>query len=163
MLVDEAIAGDPDRFEAVSAADGGPAEVPLHIDVVVPDTVLLGDRDGIGQVDRYGPVPGDLLREWIASHADHGVQVWVSRLYQQPQTGELIAMDKNGRRVEGKLAEFLRLRDRRCRNPWRNAPIRHPTTLRTTPTEARRARTTARRCARRATTPSRPTSGPPVL
>jgi hypothetical protein len=93
--------------------------------VVVPDTVLLGDRDGCGHVDGYGPVPGDLLREWIAGHAENGVQDWVSRLYQQPETGELVAMDKNARRFEGKLAEFLRLRDRRCRNPWCDAPIRH--------------------------------------
>ena len=106
-------------------AGGGPAEVPLHIHVVVPDTVLLGDRDGSGQVDGFGPVPGDLLREWIATHAEQGVQDWVSRLYQRPQTGELVAMDKSGRRFDGKLAEFLRLRDRRCRNPWCNAPIRH--------------------------------------
>ena len=27
--------------------------------------------------------------------------------------------------LRGQLAEFLRLRDRRCRNPWCNAPIRH--------------------------------------
>jgi len=109
----------------LAAVDGGPAEVPLHIHVVVSDTVLLGDRDGSGQVDGFGPVPGDLLREWIATHAEQGVQDWVSRLYQRPQTGELVAMDKNGRRFEGRLAEFLRLRDRRCRNPWCNAPIRH--------------------------------------
>jgi hypothetical protein len=109
----------------VGVAGSRPAELPLHIHVVVPDTVLLGDRDGSAQVDDYGPVPGELLREWIATHAEQGVQDWVSRLYQQPQTGELVAMDKNGRRFEGKLAEFLRLRDRRCRNPWCNAPIRH--------------------------------------
>ena len=34
-------------------------------------------------------------------------------------------MDQRGRRFEGALAEFLRLRDQRCRNPWCNAPIRH--------------------------------------
>ena len=70
-------------------------------------------------------MPGDLLREWIAEHAEQGVADWVSRLYRRPETGELVAMDQKGRRFEGKLAEFLRLRDRRCRNPWCNAPIRH--------------------------------------
>ena len=70
-------------------------------------------------------MPGDLLREWIAEHAEQGVADWVRRLYRRPATGELVAMDSHGRLFEGKLAEFLRLRDRRCRNPWCNAPIRH--------------------------------------
>lgn len=103
----------------------GLAELPLLIHVVVPDSVLLGDSDGSGHVAGYGPVPGDLLREWIADHAEQGVEDWVRRLYQQPATRELVAMDQNGRRFEGGLADFLRLRDQRCRNPWCNAPIRH--------------------------------------
>ena len=51
------------RVLAPHVADSeGPAELPLLIHVVVPDSVLLGDRDGSGHVDGYGPVPGDLLR-----------------------------------------------------------------------------------------------------
>jgi hypothetical protein len=91
----------------------------------VSDQVLLGDKDGSGYVEDHGDVPGDLLREWIAEHAEHGVADWVRRLYQTPGTDDLVAMDSQGRRFEGKLAEFLRLRDRRCRNLWCNAPIRH--------------------------------------
>lgn len=113
------------RVLAPHVAENGPAELPLSIHVVVPDTVLLGDREGSGQVEGYGPVPGDLLREWIAGHAEKGVQDWVRRLYQRPATRELVAMDQKGRRFEGGLAEFLRLRDQRCRNPWCNAPVRH--------------------------------------
>jgi hypothetical protein len=33
-------------------------------------------------------------------------------------------MDKKGRYFEGQLADFLRLRDRYCRNRWCGAPIR---------------------------------------
>ena len=114
------------RVLAPHAVSGtGRVELPLMINVVVPDQVLLGDRDGSGHVDGYGPVPGELLREWIAAHAEQGVQDWVRRLYERPGTRELVAMDQKGRRFEGGLAEFLRLRDRRCRNPWCNAPIRH--------------------------------------
>ena len=108
----------------VADLDGRPG-LPLMIDVVVPDSVLLGDADGGGYVEGYGPVPGDLLREWIADHAEQGVQDWVRRLYQRPSTRELVAMDQHGRRFEGRLAEYLRLRDQRCRNAWCNAPIRH--------------------------------------
>ena len=98
---------------------------PLMINIVVSDQVLLGDKEGSGYVEDYGEVPGDLLREWIAEHAEQGVADWVRRLYQPPGTGDLVAMDSRGRRFEGKLAEYLRLRDRRCRNRWCNAPIRH--------------------------------------
>ncbi len=111
------------RPHLAEAADG--ARPPLMINVIVPDTVLLGDKDGSGFVEEHGEVPGDLLREWIAEHAEQGVADWVRRLYQRPRTGELVAMDSHGRLFEGKLAEFLRLRDRRCRNPWCNAPIRN--------------------------------------
>lgn len=107
------------------AATAGSAELPLMINVVVPDMVLLGDSNASGFVDGYGAVPGELLREWIATHAEDGVMDWVRRLYLQPATGQLVAMDKDGRRFDGKLAEYLRLRDRCCRNPWCNAPIRH--------------------------------------
>ena len=33
--------------------------------------------------------------------------------------------NSRARRFTGRLAEFLRLRDRTCRTPWRDAPIRH--------------------------------------
>ena len=107
---------------------GGDAAVTtptLMINVIVPDTVLLGDEHGTGWVQDYGPVPGDLLREWIAQNAEDGVEQWVRRLYASPTTGELVAMDSRARHFEGKLAEFLRLRDQECRNDHCNGRIRH--------------------------------------
>ena len=103
----------------------GDRSVPLRINVVVPDSVLLGDDNGFGWVEHYGPVPGDLLREWIAANAEQGVDQWVRRLYATPATGELVAMDSKSRRFEGALADYLRLRDRRCRTRWCGAPVRH--------------------------------------
>ena len=140
-LLDEAdrakAAGDPRSRGAIMAdtlvqrvlaphvaSSSGPAEVPLVIHVVVPDDVLLGDSDGTGYVEGYGVVPGDLLREWIAHHAETGVLDWVTRLYEVPETGELVAMEQGGRFFEGKLAEFLRLRDRRCATKYCGAPVR---------------------------------------
>ena len=95
------------------------------INVVVPDSVLLGDDDGFGWVEHYGPVPGDLLREWIAANAEQGVDQWVRRLYASPETGELVAMDSKARRFEGALADYLRLRDQTCRTRYCDAPVRH--------------------------------------
>jgi hypothetical protein len=113
------------RPHVASAAESEGARPPLMINIVVSDRVLLGDKEGSGYVEDFGEVPSDLLREWIAEHAEQGVADWVRRLYQAPGTGELVAMDSDGRFFEGKLAEFLRLRDRRCRNRWCDAPIRH--------------------------------------
>ena len=97
--------------------DSQTAPVSLMINVAVSDAVLLGDVHGMGWVERFGPVPGDLLREWIAEDAETGVEQWVRRLYVTPKTGALVAMDSRKRRFEGRLAEFLRLRDQRCRTP----------------------------------------------
>ena len=97
----------------------------LMVNVVVPDEVLFGDQDGAGWVDGYGWVPGDLIREWIAENCEGDVDTWVRRLYEQPETGHLVAMDSKARRFAGKLAEFLRLRDRGCRTPYCDAPIKH--------------------------------------
>jgi hypothetical protein len=114
-----------DTLVARILAEGIGARPGLVLNVVVPDSVLLGDDDGVGWVEHYGPVPGELLRDWIATNAEQGVEQWVRCLYATPATGALVAMESAGRRFEGRLAEFLRLRDQRCRTPYCDAPIRH--------------------------------------
>lgn len=103
----------------------GPIGVPLMVNVVVPDSVLWGNGDGGGWVEGYGDVPGDLIREWIAANLENDVETWLRRIYEQSQTGELVAMDSKARRFTGGLAAFLRLRDRGCREKWCDAPARH--------------------------------------
>ena len=75
-----------------NAEPGAVTGAGLMINVIVPDTVLLGDEHGTGWVEGYGPVPGDLLREWIAANAETGQEVeqWVRRLYASPTTGQLV-------------------------------------------------------------------------
>ena len=112
--------------EGILGADTQSGQRPsLMINLVVDDAVLLGDKDGFGWVQDYGPVPGDLLREWIAAYAEDGVDQWVRRLYATPKTGALVAMDSQARRFEGGLADYLRLRDRSCRTKYCGAPVRH--------------------------------------
>jgi hypothetical protein len=98
----------------------------LMVNVIVSDEVLLGDpgTDGAAEVEGYGPVPGELLRSWITDHLEAGVDVFVRRLYETPATGALMAMDSKARLFPKKLAEFLRLRDRRCRTLYCDAPAR---------------------------------------
>ena len=42
------------------------------VNVIVRDSVLLGDQDGTGWVEGHGSVPGDLIRQWIADNLDAG-------------------------------------------------------------------------------------------
>ncbi len=98
----------------------------LMINLVVSDQVLLGTSDEPGHVDGYGPVPADLIREWVTSSAvDARTKVWLRRLYVAPETGSLVAMDSRARFFPSGLADLIRLRDRTCRTPWCDAPIRH--------------------------------------
>jgi hypothetical protein len=118
LLVDRVV--DPSR-----TAQGTGNGATLVVNIVVPDTVLFGDQDGSGWVEGFGEVPGDLLREWIADNCDdEDAEVFVRRMYENPD-GHLVAMDSRSTRFEGKLAEFLRLRDRGCRTQFCDAPVKH--------------------------------------
>jgi hypothetical protein len=94
--------------------------VGVMINLVVTDETLLRGGDEPGWVEGYGPVPADLTRQLGTED-----QAWLRRLYTAPTTGELVALDSTARIFPAKLAQLLRLRDRRCRTPWCDAPIRH--------------------------------------
>jgi hypothetical protein len=66
-----------------------------------------------------------LARPSSDAAAEEGVEQWVRRLYATPKTGELVAMDSKADHFEGKLAEFLRLRDQECRTDYCEGRIRH--------------------------------------
>ena len=99
--------------------------VPVMVNLIVRDSVLFGDQDGAGWVEGHGSVPGDLIRQWIADNHDADVEVRLRRLYEQPTTGNLVAMDSRSELFGGLLAEFIRLRDRVCRTDGCDAPVRH--------------------------------------
>ena len=47
------------------------------------------------------------------------------RLYEHPRAPELVAIESHARAFPAALARFIRMRDRTCRGPHCNAPIRH--------------------------------------
>ena len=86
-----------------------------------PDPVASPDaaRDtGPGPVPVPVPVPD-------SDPAAVPVPVTLRRLYLEPSTGELTAMDSKARRFPPGLARLIRTRDQTCRTPWCDAPIRH--------------------------------------
>jgi Domain of unknown function (DUF222)/HNH endonuclease len=109
-----------------ASSHGGP-DVTVH--VVVPDTVLRGESDEGAFVDGFGDIPGDLARDLAYPDAERGTDTpgrrWWRRVYAQPATGALVAMDAKARLAPAGLGRFVRLRDRSCRTPWCDAPIRH--------------------------------------
>lgn len=52
-------------------------------------------------------------------------QVWIRRLLTHPIDGTLIAADSRRRRFPDAIGRFITLRDRICRTPFCDAPIRH--------------------------------------
>lgn len=97
----------------------------VMVNLVVSDDVLWGDSQDAGHLDGYGPVPADLARELALGDDDGLGSRWFRRIYTSPATGSLVAMDSKARSMPAAIARVLRARDRVCRTPWCDAPIRH--------------------------------------
>ncbi|MCL2595767.1 MAG: DUF222 domain-containing protein [Promicromonosporaceae bacterium] len=103
--------------------------VPLHLNVIMSDTALLGagsepatilDGNGVG----HGVIPASVARNMIFDGFDAGKAV-IRKLYANP-AGDLIAMTSRQRFFTGGLADYLYARDQGiCRTPYCDAPIRH--------------------------------------
>ena len=107
---------------------GHPADapVPVALNLVMADTTLAGDDDELGWLDGYGPVPAGFCRALTGdAAADAEPKATLRRLYRHPGSGQLVAMESKARTFPKGLALLLQRRDRTCRTPYCNAPIRH--------------------------------------
>ena len=95
--------------------------VPVEVQLVMTDRVLLAGDDTPARVPGYGIVPAGLARDLVANSK---AEVWVRRLYTHPADGTLVAMDSTRRCFEGGLRRFVVARDGTCRTPWCDAPVR---------------------------------------
>jgi Domain of unknown function (DUF222) len=112
----------------VERVTGQPAEVPIPIavNVVMSDQSLLGGDSGAAVVDGYGPIPAAVARNLVSSAlTDDRSRATLRRLYAHPKTGALVALESRSRCFPRGLADFIGLRDQRCRTPYCDAPIRH--------------------------------------
>jgi hypothetical protein len=113
-----------ERVTGQATADG----VPVAVHLVVTDTTLFGTDNEPADLHGYGPVPAgwarDLLRTAIERLGAQGAG-WLRRVFTDPVSGDLIAMDSRTRRFCEGLDALIAVRDAGiCRTPWCDAPIR---------------------------------------
>ncbi|WP_422744458.1 HNH endonuclease [Mycobacterium sp. WMMD1722] len=112
----------------VERVTGRPAEQPVSVslNLVLADTTLVGDDEEPGWCEGYGPVPAAVVRALVADAVhDDTAKATLRRLYRHPRSGALVAMESRARTFPKGLAAFIDIRDRICRTPYCNAPIRH--------------------------------------
>lgn len=112
----------------IERVTGRPAQLPspVAVNLVMSDGSLLGDDDSAALVAGYGPIPAAIARRLVSNAAlDGHTRATVRRLYRHPRARSLVAMESRSRCFPRGLAEFIRLRDQRCRTPYCDAPIRH--------------------------------------
>ena len=112
----------------VERVTGRPADqpVPVSVNVVISDQALVGVEDATAVIAGYGSVPSALARNLIADAvADQRSHATLRRLYATPATGALVALESRARVFPKGLADFVGVRDQRCRTPYCDAPIRH--------------------------------------
>ncbi|MCV7347154.1 HNH endonuclease [Mycolicibacterium rhodesiae] len=112
----------------VERVTGRPADepVPMTVNLVVSDQMLLGAEQGAAVIAGYGSVPSAVAQKMIMDTVtDERSRATLRRLYANPDSGALVAMDSRSRLFPKGLADFIELRDQRCRTPYCDAPIRH--------------------------------------
>jgi len=127
-------AGDPrsrgqimaDTFVERVTGQARASDVPVDAKLVMTDRTLFGHDNAPARIVGHGPIPASLARDLLlAGSAGRPARAWVRRLYTNPVSGDLIAMDSRRREFPAGLRELLVIRDEVCRTPWCDAPIRH--------------------------------------
>ncbi|MDG4665353.1 HNH endonuclease signature motif containing protein [Mycobacterium sp. 236(2023)] len=113
---------------AYERVTGRSATVPVDVslNLVMADTTLAGDDTEPAWLDGYGPIPAGFACQLTGDAvADKDAKATLRRLYRHPRSGQLVAMESRSRTFPKGLATLIRVRDRTCRTPYCNAPIRH--------------------------------------
>ncbi|MCW1957086.1 MAG: HNH endonuclease, partial [Mycobacterium sp.] len=112
-------------FERVTGRSAAQA-VPVAVNLVISDQALVGVEGGAAAIAGYGSVPSSVAQSLIAAAVEDPASLAsLRRLYAKPANGALVAMESRSRLFPKGLAEFIGLRDQRCRTPYCDAPVRH--------------------------------------
>lgn len=102
------------------------AAVPVALNLVVSDESLLACGPDPAVLQGYGPIPAAVARQMaLAALLDPQVEAAVRKLYADPATGNLVALESTARAFPKGLRWLIALRDQRCRTPYCDAPVRH--------------------------------------
>lgn len=99
-----------------------PEDVPAEVHLVMTDRALFAGDSMPAWLVGHGPVPAGAAREALR---DTSAEVFLRRLYTDPEAGQLVGMDSRRREFGGQLRQMVILRDGTCRTPWCDAPVRH--------------------------------------
>jgi hypothetical protein len=107
---------------------GRPAVEPesVALNLVMSDAALWGQDNAPAVLDGYGPIPASLAQRLVRDAVvDKRSVASLRRLYRHPRSGSLVGMESRSRLFPKGLARFIGNRDRTCRTPYCDAPIRH--------------------------------------
>ncbi len=98
---------------------------PIALNVVLSERSLFGVDDSAADVHGYGPIPATVARLLVADSVspEGDTASTMRKLYARPSDGALVAMESRARAFPTTLAQFIRMRDQRCRTPYCGAPI----------------------------------------
>jgi hypothetical protein len=112
----------------VERVTGCPAEEPEHValNLVMSDQALWGQDNAPALLDGYGPIPASVAQQLVRDAVvDERSLATLRRLYRDPKSGSLVAIESRSRFFPKGLSNFIGVRDRTCRTPYCDAPIRH--------------------------------------
>jgi hypothetical protein len=116
---------DTTNATAASAGRAGlHTGVGVQVHLVVTDLALFGIQDTPAEIFGLGPVPANLARDMVRTATTHHTAT-LKRLYTHPATGALVAMESKARAFPDGLAQMISLRDKFCRHPYCDSPIKH--------------------------------------
>jgi hypothetical protein len=112
-------------FERVTGRSAAQA-VPVAVNLVISDQSLMGVESSAAVIAGYGSVPAAVAQRLICEAVtDSGAGATLRRLYANPSSGALVALESRSRLFPKALADFIELRDQHCRTPYCDAPVRH--------------------------------------
>jgi hypothetical protein len=101
-----------------------PPGVGVQVNLVITDFSAFGTADNPAEVFGLGPIPAPLARqlidEAVAKHA-----ATLKKLYTDPTSGALVAMESRSRIFPDQLGQLIAFRDQHCRHPYCDSPIKH--------------------------------------
>lgn len=112
-------------FDRITGAETASAGAPVSVNLVISDETLLGGGGGSAHLQGYGDIPASIARALVREADADGAKVELRKLYAEPTSGALTAMESKSRIFPKALARLIDVRDRTCRTPWCDAPIRH--------------------------------------